>query len=134
MDSRKYVWKETAVIAIGQVICVSIMLAVFALLGRLHRPVILGGIVGGLLSLANFFFMAVGTALAADRAEDQNVTGGKGIITGSYFLRMVLLFLILFACVKSGWFHPFALVIPLVFNQPILLVSEFFRKKGGSQP
>ena len=52
MDSRKYVFKETGVIAVGQAICVGIMYGVFAL------------------------------------------------------------------------------ILPLAFNQPILTVAEFFRKKG----
>ena len=79
MDSRKIVYKETAVVAIGVAICVAIMLAVFALLGAFDRSVLLGGIIGGVLTIANFFFMAVGTALAADKAENQDVKGGKAV-------------------------------------------------------
>ena len=66
MDSRKYVFKETLTIAVGEAICVAMMLGVFALLGKFNRSVVLGGILGGLIAVGNFFFMAVGTALAAD--------------------------------------------------------------------
>jgi hypothetical protein len=130
MDSRKIVYKETAVVAIGVAICVALMLAIFALLGAFDRSVLLGGIIGGILTVANFFFMAVGTALAADKAESQDVKGGKAVISASYGLRMVLLFVLMFACVKSGLCDVVALVIPLAFVRPVLTIAEFFRKKG----
>lgn len=129
MDSRKIVFQETAVVALGQAICVGLMLAVYALLGRFSMPVVLGGVLGGALAIANFLFMAIGTSLAADKAEQQDVKGGKGLIQMSYLLRLGLLFLILFACVKSGLFDLVALVLPLLFVRPVLTVAEFFRKK-----
>ena len=64
MDSRKFVFQETAVVAIGQVVCVSAMCGIFALLSKFDRTVLLGGIVGGLLAVLNFLFMAIGASLA----------------------------------------------------------------------
>lgn len=130
MDSRKIVFQETAVVAVGEAICVALMIAVFALLGSYDRSVLLGGIFGGVLTVANFFFMAVGTSLAADKAENQDVKGGQAVIKSSYALRMVLLFVLMFACVKSGLCNVIALVVPLVFVRPVLSIAEFFRKKG----
>lgn len=130
MDSRKIVYKETAVVAIGEAVCVALMIAVFAMLGAFDKTVLLGGILGGVLTVANFFFMAVGTALAADKAENQDVKGGQAVIKSSYALRMVALFVLMFACVKSGLCNVIALVVPLIFVRPILSVAEFFRKKG----
>lgn len=130
MDSRKIVFQETAIVAIGQVLCTGIMLAVFFLLGKLDRAVLLGGITGSVLSTANFFFMAIGASLAADKAEKQDVKGGKSLIQSSFLLRHLILFVILIACAKSGYFNAVALVLPLVFVRPTLSVGEFFRKKG----
>ena len=130
MDSRKNVFKETAVVAIGEVICVALMLAVFAMLGKFDSTVLLGGIIGGVLTVANFFFMAVGTSLAADKAENQDVKGGQAVIKSSYMLRMIALFVLMFACVRSGLCNVIALVVPLVFVRPVLTIGEFFRKKG----
>lgn len=130
MDSRKIVFRETAVVAIGQVICVGVMLGIYALLGKFDRTVLLGGVVGGLLSTLNFFFMAVGASLAADKAAQQNVNGGKATIKSSYLLRMVLLAAVLFAFAKSGLCNVVALVLPLAFIRPIITVAEFFRKPG----
>ncbi len=129
MDSRKLVLKETAVIAVGQVICVGLMLGVFAMLGKWDSSVLLGGIVGGVLATLNFLFMAIGTSLAADKAEKQDVKGGKAMLQSSYLLRTVVLFVIAFAAVKSGLCNVLSLLLPLVFVRPILTVGEFFRKK-----
>lgn len=129
-DSRKIVFHETGIVAIGEVIGVAIMLGVYGLLGRFDRAVLLGGIVGGVLALANFFFMAVAANLAADKAEQQDVKGGQLMVRNSYMLRLIVLFFLLFACAKSGWFNLIALVLPLVFVRPTITIAEFFRKKG----
>lgn len=47
MDVRKLVLKETAVMAVGQTLCVAAMLGVFALLGHLDTIALRGGILGG---------------------------------------------------------------------------------------
>lgn len=132
MDSRKIVFKETAIVAVGVVICTGIMLGIFALLGKWDTSVLLGSIVGSILAIANFLFMAIGASLAADKAESQDVKGGKAMIQSSFLLRLLVLFVILFACAKSGYFNPIALVLPLVFVRPSLSVGEFFRKKGDN--
>ena len=133
MDSRKYVFKETLIIAAGEAICVAVMLGVFALLGKFDSSVVLGGILGGVIAVANFFFMAVGTALAADKAENQDVKGGQSIISSSYTVRMIVMAVVLFAAVKSGYCNVFASVIPLVFVRPVLTLGEFFRKSGDKK-
>ncbi len=130
MSSRKIVFKETAIILIGQVICVGVMLGVFALLSKFDRSVVLGGVAGGLLATLNFFFMAVCMDLAADKAEKQDVKGGQALVRISYLVRIIVLFIVLFACVKSELFNLFALLIPLLFVRPTLTIAEFFRKSG----
>ena len=132
MKSRKIVFQQTAMVAVGQAVCTAAMIAVFALIGKFDISVLLGGIAGALIAVANFFFMSLFADLAADKAETQDITGGQKLIHLSYTGRMLALFLILFLCAKSGLFHLLALVIPLVFTRPILTVSELFKKKGGN--
>ena len=132
MDSQKLVYKETAIVAIGQLICVALMFGVYALLGFFSTKVLLGGIVGAVAALANFFFMAVVVSLAADKAQQQDVEGGQKLIKGIYPVRLLLLAVILFACAKSGYFDVPALVLPLIFVRPTLTIAEFFRKKEGA--
>lgn len=128
MESRKVVFKETGIVAIGEVICLALMLGVYALLGYFSMKVLLGGVVGTVLSVVNFFFMAVNAVMAADKAVNQDVNGGKRQIKASYTLRMALIFVVLFAFVKSGLCDPLASVLPLVFVRPVITIAEFFRK------
>ena len=132
MDSRKFILKETAIVAAGQAVCVGFMLGIFALIGKYDQTVLLGGIVGGLCAVGNFFFMALGAMMAADKAVEQNVKGGNAIVRLSYALRLVVLAVVLFAFAKSGLCNVFTLVLPLVFTRPILTITEFFRKSGDA--
>jgi hypothetical protein len=130
MESRKIALHETGIVAIGVAVCVGLMFGIYALIGRFSMAVLLGGLIGGLISVANFFAIAIVATLAADRAEKQDVAGGQKLISGSYPLRMLAIAGILFACAKSGFFDLIALVLPLVFVRPTITVAEFFRKKG----
>lgn len=131
MDSRKFILQKTAIIALGQVVCVAIMLGVFYLLGYFDRSVWLGGIFGGIIAWGNFFVMAMCADLAADRAEKGNVKSGQMLIQLSYFGRMVVMAVLLFALLKSQMCHAVATLVPLVFPRVILLISEFFGKGKG---
>ena len=66
--------------------------------------------------------------MAADKAVNQDVKGGQKQIKLSYFIRMIAIFVILFACVKSGLCNALASVLPLLFVRPVITVAEFFRK------
>ena len=130
MDSRKFVLTETAIILAGELIGSAAMVGIFALLGKFDSTVLLGAVVGALAATLNFFFMALIASLAADKAQKQDVKGGQAIVQSSYFVRMVLLFVVLFAFAKSGLCNVIALVVPLVFVRPVLTIVEFFRKSG----
>lgn len=129
MDSRKIALQETGIIAIGEAVGVALMVGVFALLGKYDTSVLLGGIVGGLIAVGNFFSLAVVTTLAADRAEQQDVAAGQKLVQGSYPIRMLALMVVLVLCAKSGVFNVVALALPLLFVRPAITLAEFFRKK-----
>lgn len=131
MDPRKLVLRQTAVVILGEALCVAAMVGFFALLGQFDRTVVFGGIVGGLVAVLNFFFMAIAVNVAADKAVQQNVKGGQATMKSSYMLRLVCMFAVLFAFAKSGYCNVIAMVVPLVFVRPILTVAEFFRRKSG---
>lgn len=130
MDPRKIVFQETAVVAVGEVICTAAMIGIFALMGYFNTGVVLGAIVGMVLAIGNFLFMAIGASLAADKAQAQDVKGGQSLLQMSMLLRYAVLFIVLFACGRSGMFNLIALVLPLVFVRPTLTIAEFFRKPG----
>mgnify|MGYP002515940169 CR=1 FL=1 len=129
MEGRKIVLQQTAIAAIGEGIGIGIMLGFFALLGHFDLSVVLGGIIGGVLALINFFVMAMFASLAADRAQAGDVVGGEKLAKGTYPVRLLALGVLLFLFAKSGYFNVIALAVPLLFIQPTLFIAEFFRKK-----
>lgn len=129
MDSRKLVIKQTAVVTIGQVLCLALMFGVYVLLGYFSYKVLFGGIIGAVAAIGNFFFMALLACMAADKAQQQDVAGGQKLLRASYPVRLIVLAVILFACAKSGYFDVLALVLPLAFVRPVLTVAEFFKKE-----
>lgn len=133
MGTRKFIIRETAFLAIGEAICVAAMIGLFALLGYFDYKVVLGGLFGGIIAVGNFFFMALASNVAADKAVDQDVKGGKGIMKLSYGTRLLIMGVLLFILAKSGHCNVLALVIPLVFVFPVLMVIEFFRKSGRNK-
>lgn len=133
MDVRKELLRQTGIVALGEALGVAAMMGIFALLGKFDMGVLWGGIVGGLVAIANFFVMAIGVNIAADKAQNQDVKGGQAAIKGSYALRMVVMAVVLFAFAKSGICNVIALVVPLVFVRFTLTLWEFFRRKPGDK-
>ena len=129
MDSRKIVFRETAIVAVGELICCGIMVAIFALLDMYSVAVLLSAVCGCFTMIGNYFFMAVTVSLAADRAESGSVEQGKKMIRTSSTIRLIVMLAILLIAIKVGA-NVLALALPLLFARPILMLSEFFRKKG----
>ena len=129
MESRKVVFQETAIVAVGEVICSAVTVGVFAAIGRFQMNVLWGSLAGCGIIIANYFFMAMFASLAADRAAEGNTKQAKNMIQMSSLLRLVLMGVLLFAGFKLGA-NAIALALPLLLVRPILLVAEFFRKKG----
>ena len=132
MDSRQIVLKETGMIAIGELVCVAVMLGVFALLNRLDSSVWLGAAAGTVLAVGNFFFMAVTTGMAVDRAKEDDAKTGKRLVQTSQTVRLLVLAVLLFALGKSGLCNVLSLLLPLAFVRPAMMVMEFFRKKDDA--
>lgn len=133
MDPRKFILKETAFLALGEAVCVAAVTGIFAMLGQFDYKVILGGVIGLLIAVGNFFFMAITSDAAADKAVEQDVKGGKAAVKASYTLRLVVIGVLLFVFAKSGHCNLIAMVCPLFFVFPIITVIEFFRKAGGKK-
>lgn len=133
MDSKKTALHETGAVLLGEVIGTGLMFGIFALVGKFDSTVLWGGIIGALLATVNFFLMALGTGLAADKAQQNDVKGGQMLVQLSYIGRMIGLFLILVLCAKSGRFHVLALVVPLIFVRPALSIGAIFKKKGEQE-
>ena len=129
MDSRKIVFKETAIVAAGELICSAVMVGVFIAVGHFEMNVLWGALAGCCIMIINYFFMAMIASLAADQAKKGQTQQAKKMIQLSSITRLVLMGLALFIGIKLNA-NVIALVVPLLFVRPTLLVAEFFRKKG----
>ena len=134
MEFPKYtIWKETGIMALGQALCVAVMVGIFALLDKYDISVLIGGIVGGFLGIAYFLSMVVCANIATKKALEQDVKGAQTLMQLSYILRMVGLFGALVLCALTKQFKLLALVLPIVFVRPIMGVTDLIRRKGGKQ-
>lgn len=129
MDSRKIVYKETAIVAVGELVLSAVMVAVFALLGCFKMNVLWGALTGCLVMTLNHFFLAVTVSAAADRAEQGQTKQAQNMIQLSGVVRLFAIGAAMVIGIKLGA-NVIALVLPLAFARPILMLSEFFRKKG----
>ena len=129
MDSRKLVLIETGIVAIGELMCSGIMVGIFATLGYFQMSVLWSALGGCFIMVVNYFFMAITVSLAADRAESGQVQQAQKMVQLSSTVRLVLMGVALFIGVKMGA-NVIAPALPLVFLRPILMITEFFRKKG----
>lgn len=128
MDSRKSVLKDTFAVAVGEILLSAAMVGIFAAFGKFSANVVFSALAGSAVITLNYFFMAVTVSLAADRAEAGDAAKAKNMIQLSSAVRLVSMGLILFAGIRLGA-NVVALVLPLVFLRPILMLSEFFGKK-----
>lgn len=130
-SDKQQVYREILVFTLLQLVCVGLMFGVFALLHKLDGKVLLGGAVGVLISVLNYFIMAVGVFAAADKAESGDAAGGQRALRLSMLGRYLLLILVLVAGAKSGWCNVIAMLVPVILIRPLIFVGEFFRRKDG---
>ena len=133
MSKPKYILLQVLPVLIGQLLLSALMVGVFAVLGYYDASVVYGAAAGALIATLNHLVLVFGVVAASDKAEKQDVKGGQALVQISYTGRLIVLFLILVLCAKSGVFNLLALVLPLASTRPILTVAEFFKKKGGSE-
>lgn len=133
MSKPKYILLQVLPVLIGQLLLSALMVGIFAVLGYYDASVVYGAAAGMVIATVNHLVLVFGVVAASDKAEKQDVKGGQALVQISYIGRLIVLFLILILCAKSGVFNLLALVLPLAFTRPILAVAEFFKKKGGSE-
>ena len=103
------VLKETGHIALGVLIGDAVMVAVFALLGRLDYTVLLGALLGSAGAIGNFFLMG----LSCQRAMN-NPDQAKAMVQRSYTLRMLAMIVVRIVGFVAPCFHVVAVVIPFL--------------------
>ena len=136
MKPQEAVVKETGHIAIGTLILTAVMLIVFAVIGRFNLNVLLGGLYGSALAVANFFFLGITVQRIAESAKAQEdekqdpdaVKLAKLWMRRSYSLRMLLgagLLIVGIAVLKLNWIACF---LPLIFPRITIMAMDVFKR------
>lgn len=129
MDSRKTIIKDTAILLLGELIGSCLLVGVFAAFGAFSWTVVISALVGSIVITANYFLMAVVLTVAADRAAAGELKRSQQMTQLSSTLRLVGMGVVLLAAIKLGA-NAIALALPLLFMRPVLMLVEFFGKKG----
>lgn len=106
--------KETKRIAVGTVIMLVVMLAVYAVLGKFTVGVLLGGLLGSAYAIFNFFLLGM-TLQEAASMTDQQMAHMK--VRSSYSTRMIGMLILAVV----------AFVLPFVEGIPCLIALLFPR-------
>lgn len=128
MDSRKTILKDTALLLLGELVGSALMAGVFSAFHAFSMTVVFSALLGCLVITTNYFAMAVVLSLAADRAEAGDLKKAQQMVQLSSTVRLVCMGVILLAAIKLGA-NVVALLLPLLFMRPVLMLLEFFRKK-----
>ncbi len=132
MNHKNPVLQESLRVSISTFIMLAIMYGVFALTGHFSVKVLYSGFTGWFLNVANFFFMCVAIVNHTDETENSAQQAAMRI-RSSYIIRSLVLLVLLFLLLKSGYFHPIATLVPLLFIRPAIMLDTFFTKMGKTK-
>lgn len=121
---------ETLRIALGLLICLALMIGVYLLIDKYQTKVLIGGIVGTVIAVGNFFFMAVGLSNLADGATEGKI---RVRIQGSFMIRTVVMLVLLVIAIKFGGCDALATALPLLLVRPVIMVEQFIQKSNRKE-
>lgn len=134
MQKHRDILHQVTRLTIAMIICVGIMLGIYALLGIFTRSVLVGAVVGLLLSIGNFVSLSITVSNALDRAaRDNDPQRAELSIQASSVIRLLVLAAIYILLFRAKLCDPIAALLPLLLAQGVLKLVEFFRndKEGG---
>lgn len=125
MKNKNPVITETLRILVGMAICLGLMLLVYLAIGKFSIPVLIGGIVGTVMAVGNFFFMGVGLSNLADDATESKIRLRSQ--TG-FLIRTLAMLALLVVVIKFLGCDALATLLPLLFVRPVLMLEQFIQK------
>ena len=128
---NKDVIRQFVRVALGEVVCVAIMLLVYVVLGYFTLKVLWGALLGGALAILNFLFLSMAVTRAADRAvRTGNAQGATLSIQASAVFRLLGMGAVLVLAFRAKLCDPLAALLPLLLAQLSINLTEYFRKDG----
>lgn len=144
--SKLSTYIDTVWLALGEAVVALLISAVYLLLKKFDYTVVTGAVLGGAVTVINFFILSVGINRAingyiagrtdkemdeeeAEKYAQEHSTDVQNAMLKSYMLRMFLMIGSLALALISGWFNVLATVIPLLMYRPVLYAVEFIKVK-----
>ena len=113
--------KETKRIAVGTVIMLVVMLAVYAVLGKFTVGVLLGGLLGSAYAIFNFFMLGM-TLQKAASMTDQQMAHMK--VQSSYSTRMIGMLILAVVAFALPFVEGIPCLIALLFPRATIFVLQ----------
>ena len=113
--------KETKRIAVGTVIMLVVMLAVYAVLGKFTVGVLLGGLLGTAYAIFNFFMLGM-TLQKAASMTDQQMAHMK--VRSSYSTRMIGMLILAVVAFALPFVEGIPCLIALLFPRATIFVLQ----------
>ena len=125
----KALLREVKKVAIG-VTALGVVEAVVILIAwQLNTAMLLGALLGCICAILNFYL----TARHIQKNIDKTGNEAKLAAMGNYYLRMLLIAVVIFASIKLSWLNVYTMVIPLVFPRLVITIYGLFSKKDGGE-
>lgn len=121
--TQESIRKEIRRIVIGQVILLTVMLVVYACIGRFSTAVLLGGVIGSACAVFNFCLLGR-TVQRVASLPPENAELARMQMKSSYSTRMVVMLLVMVVCFALPFVDGLAAVIPLVFPRLTILFLQ----------
>lgn len=132
LQKHRDILHQIGSLALASLVCVGVMLALYALAGALTRSVLLGALIGLLLAVGNFAALCITVSNAVDRAaRDKDPKRAQLEIQSASLVRPIILIIIYVALFRAKVCDPVAAVLPLLFAQVSIKLLEFFRRDGS---
>lgn len=113
--------KETKRIAVGTVIMLVVMLAIYAVLGKFTVGVLLGGLLGSAYAIFNFFMLGM-TLQKAASMTDQQMAHMK--VRSSYSTRMIGMLILAVVAFALPFVEGIPCLIALLFPRATIFVLQ----------
>ena len=117
--------KETVYIAAFSLVCSMLLQAVFLVIGKWDYTVLLGNVLGLIVSVGNFLLLGITVQKALGKEEKD----ARDLMRVSQRLRTLMLFAVALVGYLLSVFNTVALVIPYLFPRLAIAFRPFVGKK-----
>ncbi len=117
--------KDIGFMAVGCAVCSVIVVLVLALAGMFDVPVLLGAVVGYVLSFGNFMLMSIGIIKALETGDE---VSAKLRMKRSYVLRTIIMLVVMGVSIAVEFLNWIPVVASVFYPRIIITARDLWRK------